>query len=86
MVNFIVSYENEDTFIRCFHWIDTQGDGVITEDELVNAMIEYEDRPEKKAKEDAAEIMKKIDLNNSKDISYSEFMVAASDLKKVLTD
>jgi hypothetical protein len=31
IVNFIVEYENEDSIVRCFHWIDFEGDGVITE-------------------------------------------------------
>ena len=71
IVNFIVQYENEDSIVRCFHWINLEGDGVITEEELVKAFVEYEDRPEKKAKQEAAEIMSKIDFNQSKDIDYS---------------
>ena len=57
--------------IRCFHWIDSEGDGVVTEEELANAFVEYEDRAQKKAKLEATEIMNKIDFNNSKDIDYS---------------
>ena len=34
-------------------------------------MIEYEDRPKKKAEEEAKSIMDKIDFNKSKDISFS---------------
>ena len=66
-----MQYENEDSIVRCFHWINLEGDGVITEEELVKAFVEYEDRPEKKAKQEAAEIMSKIDFNQSKDIDYS---------------
>ena len=71
MVNFIVQFENEDSMVRCFHWIDEQGDGVVTTDELAHAFVEYEDRPEKKAKVEASDIMRKIDFNQSGDIDYS---------------
>ena len=71
IVNFIVLLDNEDSVIRCFHWIDSEGDGVVTEEELANAFVDYEDRQQKKAKLDASEIMRKIDFNGSKDIDYS---------------
>jgi Ca2+-binding EF-hand superfamily protein len=71
LVNFIVQFENEDSIVRCFHWIDAEGYGAVTEEELARAFVEYEDRPEKKAKQEAAEIMSKIDFNHSKDIDYS---------------
>jgi serine/threonine protein kinase len=41
LINFIVEYENEDVYIRCFHLIDSEGDGVVTEKELAEALIEY---------------------------------------------
>ena len=71
IVNFIVQLDNEDSVIRCFHWIDSEGDGVVTEEELANAFVDYEDRQQKKAKQEAAEIMRKIDFNGSRDIDYS---------------
>jgi Ca2+-binding EF-hand superfamily protein len=71
MINFVVSIDNEDAIIRCFHLIDSEGDGVITVKELVQAMVEFMDRPLKLAENDAKEIMKKIDFNLSDDISYS---------------
>lgn len=70
MINFIVTID-EDPMIRCFHLIDTHGDGVITIDELVQSFIEYADRPQKVAEATAKEIMQKIDFNHSDDISYS---------------
>jgi hypothetical protein len=30
MINFVVSFENEESIIRCFHCIDVAGEGVIT--------------------------------------------------------
>jgi hypothetical protein len=49
--------------------------------------------PENKAKAEAATIMSKIDFNHSSNIDYSgiviiytEFLVASSDLRKVITD
>ena len=71
IVNFIVQLENEDSVIRCFHLINCQGDGVVTEEELARAFVQYEDRPANKAKVEATQIMNKIDFNNSKDIDYS---------------
>lgn len=43
----------------------------MTEAELAEALVEYEDRPLFKAKEEATKIMNKIDFNLSKDINYS---------------
>ena len=57
--------------IRCFHLIDEKGDGVITVPELVQAMVEFMDRPQKIAEADAKQVLTKIDFNLSKDISYS---------------
>jgi Ca2+-binding EF-hand superfamily protein len=71
MINFVINIENEETMIRCFHLIDSQGDGVITVPELVQAMIEFMDRPQKLAESAAKEVLNKIDFNLSKDISYS---------------
>ena len=51
MINFVIGLEDEQKMVRCFHWIDSEGDGVITENELALAMVEYEDRPKKKAEE-----------------------------------
>lgn len=39
--------------------------------ELVQAMVEFMDRPQKLAEVDAKEVLEKIDFNLSKDISYS---------------
>ena len=71
MINFVITLKDEQKMVRCFHWIDSEGDGVITEQELAMAMIEYEDRPKLKAQEEAHLIMDKIDFNKSKDISFS---------------
>ncbi len=71
MINLVVGIENEEQMIRCFHMIDSGGDGVISVPELVQAMIEYEDRSLKVAEAEAKEIMARIDFNNSLDISYS---------------
>lgn len=71
MINFVINIENEDSMIRCFHLIDSEGDGVITVKELVQAMVEFMDRPLKMAENDAKDVMNKIDFNQSKDISYS---------------
>ena len=32
IVNFIVQMDNEDSMVRCFHLIDSEGDGVVTEE------------------------------------------------------
>ena len=45
MINFVINIEAEDQLIRCFHLIDAEGDGVITEEELVQAMVEFIDKP-----------------------------------------
>jgi Ca2+-binding EF-hand superfamily protein len=49
MINFMISIPKEGEYTRCFHLIDSGGDGVITLDELIQAMIEFMDRPQKAA-------------------------------------
>lgn len=71
MINFVVSIDHEEAMIRCFHLIDSEGDGVITVPELVQAMVEFMDRPQTIAEADAKQVLTKIDFNLSKDISYS---------------
>lgn len=54
MANFVISFENEEQLIRCFHLIDYEGDGVITANELVQCMVECADKPQKIAEKEAS--------------------------------
>lgn len=71
MINFITKLDNEVALIRSFLKIDQQGDGDIDEKELKAAFREYLHLDCKTADAVSKEVIAKIDLNGSKDISYS---------------
>jgi hypothetical protein len=92
MIHFIIQIDNEVALVRAFLRIDSTGDGDIDEKEMKNALKDYLKLDCKTSEVAAKEIIGKIDLNHSGDISYSgtlslsiEFVLGATDLRKVLT-
>lgn len=71
MVHFILKFDNEIALIRSFSKIDQLGDGVIDQQEIKEALINYLSFDTKTAETTAREIMQKIDLNGSNDIAFS---------------
>ena len=69
---------------KLFFELDVKGVGVITKDELFKGMEECYDR--KITREESDEIFGNIDYDNNGTISFDEFVKAAIDKKKLLTD
>lgn len=74
--------EKAKELIDIFRVIDINGDGRISEQELIEAFTVKLGRQE--ALEQARIIMKEVDTNNSGHIDYSEFLVASSKLEDLL--
>ena len=62
--------------------LDTNNDGVLSVDELTKG---YEKLLGDEAAEEAEKIFKKVDIDGSGFIDYSEWIVATIDLRKLLT-
>ena len=62
--------------------LDTNNDGVISKEELTKG---YEKLLGEEAAEEAEKIFKKVDIDGSGFIDYSEWIVATIDLRKLLT-
>ena len=85
MLTYIASqlYSNRDKkeLHRIFEEIDTDNDGVIEREELLNA---YRNNYEGHLSTDVSNIIKIVDINGSGKIDYTEFLVAASSEEKLV--
>ena len=88
VVTFITNYLMNDDEIKLlkkmFFELDTHGLGVITKVELFKGMEECFDHDI--AKEEADKIFENIDYDNNGTISFDEFLKAAIDKQKILTE
>jgi calcium-dependent protein kinase len=88
VVTFITNYLMNDDELKLlkklFFELDVKGVGVITKDELFTGMDECFDK--KVTREEVDKIFSNIDYDNNGTISFDEFVKAAIDKKKLLTD
>ena len=70
--------------IETFKSIDINGDGRISKEELLEALMKKTDRNE--AIGQVERIMEQVDTNNSGYIDFSEFLVASSKLEELLNN
>ena len=88
VVTFITNYLMNDDELKLlkklFFELDVKGVGVITKDELFTGMDECFDK--KITREEVDKIFSNIDYDNNGTISFDEFVKAAIDKKKLLTD
>ena len=88
VVTFITNYLMNDDELKLlkklFFELDVKGVGVITKEELFKGMEEC--FGSKITREEAEEIFSNIDYDNNGTISFDEFVKAAIDKKKLLTD
>ena len=88
VVTFITNYLMNDDELKLlkklFFELDVKGVGVITKDELFIGMDECFDK--KITREEVDKIFSNIDYDNNGTISFDEFVKAAIDKKKLLTD
>ena len=88
VVTFITNYMMNDDELKSlkklFFELDEKGKGVITKEDLFRGMDECFDH--KITKEEAEQIFSNIDYDNNGTISFDEFLKAAIDKKKILTE
>ena len=65
----------EEKLKDSFNFIDTNRNGLITQDELISG-YKLLGQSEEKAKEESEWVMKRIDLNQNGMIDYNEFLMA----------
>ena len=79
----VISNEESSQLSRYFHSIDKNSDGKISKSELLSKYNEIMD--ERSAKETVDKIMSQLDINQSGDIDYTEFLSACMNFKKYLS-
>ena len=88
VVTFITNYMMNDDELKSlkklFFELDEKGKGVITKEDLFRGMDECFDH--KITKEEVEQIFSNIDYDNNGTISFDEFLKAAIDKKKILTE
>jgi calcium-dependent protein kinase len=84
ITNYLMSDDELKLLKKMFFELDVKGVGVITREELFKGMEECFDR--KITREEVDEIFGNIDYDNNGTISFDEFVKAAIDKKKLLTE
>ena len=84
ITNYMMSDDELKSLKKLFFELDEKGKGVITKEDLFRGMDECFDH--KITKEEVAKIFSNIDYDNNGTISFDEFLKAAIDKKKLLTD
>ncbi|CAD8156509.1 unnamed protein product [Paramecium octaurelia] len=82
MVNFIATKEEKKDLLKQFQALDTNNDGRLSREELVNGYKKVMSDIDAETQVD--EIMKKIDADGSGSIDYSEFVYATINREKLL--
>jgi calcium-dependent protein kinase len=82
MANNLASEEEKQALTKTFKALDTNGDGVLSRDEIKKGYKKTSGITN--AELDA--LLKQVDSNENSDINYTEFMVASLDRRKILTD
>ena len=84
ITNYLMSDDELKLLKKLFFELDVKGVGVITREELFKGMEECYDK--KITREEVDKIFGNIDYDNNGTISFDEFVKAAIDKKKLLTD
>ena len=84
MTNYLMNDDELKLLKKLFFELDVKGVGVITRDELFKGMVEC--FGDKITREEVDQIFSNIDYDNNGTISFDEFVKAAIDKKKLLTE
>ncbi len=84
LTNYMMSDDELKSLKKLFFELDEKGKGVITKEDLFRGMDECFDH--KITKEEVEQIFSNIDYDNNGTISFDEFLKAAIDKKKILTE
>ncbi len=82
IVNHLISKEDKNELIELFQQFDTNGDGVLTKDEIMEGYKSY--LGEVEAEKEAERIMHEVDMDQNGTIDYNEFILATLNKQKVL--
>ena len=90
MLTFIVANiahkDAEDEALKLFRYLDTNGDGLLSEEELISGFQSI--FPQKKAesiKSDVQRIISELDTNNSGSIDFSEYLIGVMERETILS-
>lgn len=83
LVNHMASKEERRELINSFKALDTNGDGVLSKDELLEGFRKIDTNL---TEADIETLMDRIDNNKSKAIDYTEFVAAAINRKNLLSE
>jgi len=83
LVSYLATQEEKSELLKTFQLLDTNSDGKLTREEIINGYrtIFGSENPE----EDADAILKQLDNNNSGTIDYSEFVIATINRQTLLS-
>ena len=84
ITNYLMNDDELKLLKKLFFELDVKGVGVITREELYKGMVEC--FGDKTTREEVDQIFSNIDYDNNGTISFDEFVKAAIDKKKLLTD
>lgn len=82
IVNYLMSKEEKNEMLGMFQSLDTNGDGVLSRDEIYEGYKQT--LGEIEAKKEVDRIMSEVDIDNSGTIDYNEFVMAATNRQKLL--
>ena len=83
IVHNLISKEDTDILRKCFILFDSNGDGHLDKEEMINGLSLI--LPKEEAKREVERIMEIIDVDGNGFIEYEEFLTASLDKKKILT-
>lgn len=82
LANNLASEEEKIALTKTFKALDTNGDGVLSRDEIKKGYKKTSGI----TNAELDKLLREVDSNENSDINYSEFMVASLDRRKLLTD
>ena len=82
IVNNLLSKEEKNDLLELFQQFDTNGDGVLTKEEILHGYQTI--MPIDDAAREVQRIMTEVDIDNSGTIDYNEFVLATINKQKLL--
>ena len=83
MVNMMASKDEQRELLLAFHSLDSNGDGVLSRGELVAGL---QQRGQFMSEAEIDQLIARVDSNKNKGIDYTEFVAAAIDKQKMLSE